>query len=107
MWHAGILDLWMAEAVLSAAGRLRGHVPGAAGRDGVGELRREERQSAVRELHGALGPRGERGGLQLRVDQGICDDCGEVHVQADVFRRGRDEDAERVEARGAWTAGAD
>ncbi len=53
--HAGVLDFWVAEAVLSAAGWLRGYVSGAAGRDGVGELRSEERESAVRQLHGALG----------------------------------------------------
>ena len=61
--HADVLDLRLAEAVLPAAGRLRRHLPGADGDGGVGELRREERQSALRELHGALGLRGLGGGL--------------------------------------------
>ena len=52
--HADVLDLRLAEAVLPAAGRLRRHLPGADGDGGVAELRRRERQSAVRELHGAL-----------------------------------------------------
>ena len=52
--HADVLDLRLAEAVLSAAGWLCGHLPGVDGDGRVAELRHGERQSAVRELHGAL-----------------------------------------------------
>ena len=51
---ADVQHLRLAEALLPAAGRLRGHVPGADRVDGLVELRDGERQPEVRELHGAL-----------------------------------------------------
>jgi hopanoid biosynthesis associated radical SAM protein HpnH len=51
--HADIQHLRLAEALLPAAGRLCGHVPGTDGVDRVGGVRNGVRQSQVRELHGA------------------------------------------------------
>ncbi len=52
---ADVLDLRLAEALLSAAGRLCGHLPGDDGHGRVVELRDRKRESALRQLHGALG----------------------------------------------------
>src|SRR5262249_29581808 len=52
----------LAEALLPDPGRLCGELPRARRRDEVGELRAEERQPRVRELHDALRLRGERRG---------------------------------------------
>ena len=65
--------LRLAEALLPAAGRLRRHLPGADGDRRVGELRHRERQSAVRELHGALRLRGLGGGLHLQLAEGFLE----------------------------------
>ncbi len=51
--HADLQRLRLAEALLLAAGRVRGHVPGTAQRHRVAELRHGVRQSQVRELYGA------------------------------------------------------
>ena len=66
MGHADVLHLWLAEALLSAAGRLCRYVRRADGIGRVVELRDRERQSAMRELHGALGLRSVRRQLHVR-----------------------------------------
>ncbi len=51
--HADVQHLRLAEALLLASGRLRGHVRRAVARNELGKLRDRERQSQVRELHGS------------------------------------------------------
>ena len=51
----GVRHFRLAEALLSAAGRLRGDVSGTAGFHGLVEVRLRIGQSEVRQLHAAFG----------------------------------------------------
>ena len=64
--HADLQPLRLAEALLPAAGRLRGHLPGIDARDRMGELRHRIRQSEVRQLHGAQRLRSFRRGPHIQ-----------------------------------------
>ena len=73
---ADVQRIWLAEALLPAAGRLRRHVPGIAGNHGVAKLRHGIRKSEVRQLHGAQrlrsigrGPHLQRSARTLRNDR--------------------------------------
>src|SRR5258708_30998612 len=69
-----VQPLRLAEAVLSASGRLRAVVSGADRNDRVEELRAQERQSPVRRLHGALWLRADGRLADLRIAAGLCRD---------------------------------
>src|SRR5207302_6662052 len=59
--------LRLAEALLPPAGRIRANLSRADGRDGVVEVRPQEREPALPGLHGALRVRAERGARDLRL----------------------------------------
>ena len=62
---------WLAETVLPFTRGLRRHLPGIARHHRMVELWHRERQSEMRELHGALGIRSERGGRYVWNTQGF------------------------------------
>lgn len=83
--YADVQHLRLAKAVLPASGRLRRHLRRTDGKREVVRIRHRKRQSEVRELHGALGLRGERRELHVRFVQGHVPD-GQGHAVRSLRR---------------------